>query len=167
MLIDAYVEQAIPHEAGHIVVGRSFGWIPIRELAVNIVRDQRGIATGDFATASIEPSDEAIAITPPERLTEYKIFVAGGLAGNRSAGISAAEEGLQSDRKQLARAGPENLEEMADRAATIIDRHHQTFSRLRSLIRQRFETLMADNALPTGRYTLLSDQDLIDFFNEP
>jgi hypothetical protein len=160
-----YMEQAIPHEAGHIVVGRSFGWIRIRGLAINIVRDQRGITFGDFATASTEPSDEAIAITPPERMAEYKVFIGGGLAGNLFARVPAAEESLQSDRRQLARVGPESLEEMAERAVSIIDRHHQTFSHLLSLVRQRLQSLLSDISLSTGRHTLLSEQDITDIFN--
>ncbi len=129
---------------------------------VNLIRNQDGVAFGDFATASIEPSEEAIALTPPERMAEYKLFVAGGLAGNWVSGIQAANESLQSDRMQLARVGPESLEEVADRAVDIIKRYHHSFVQLRSLIRERFENILADNSLPSGRYTLLNGQDIVD-----
>lgn len=157
-----FIEQAIPHEAGHIIVGASFRWIPIREVAVNLIRNSDGVAFGDFATASIEPSDAAIAITPPDRMTEYKLFVAGGLAGNRVSGIQAANESLQSDRTQLARVGSESLEEIAEQAMDIINQYHHSFVQLRALIRERFEKLLADNSLPSGRYTLLNRQEILD-----
>jgi hypothetical protein len=162
----AYVDHSIPHEAGHIVVGKCFGWIRIRELAVHIVRDRDGIAVGDFATASIEPSDAAIAMTPPERMAEYKLFVAGGLAGNRFAGVPAAEVSLQDDRAKLARVGPESLEEMAEKAERIIHERSSTFSRLQSLIQQRFENLAIGGSDSLGRQTLLSPEDLRIIFAE-
>lgn len=157
-----FIEQAIPHEAGHIIVGASFKWIPIREVAVNLIRNQDGVAFGDFATASIEPSDAAIAFTPADRMAEYKLFIAGGLAGNRVSGIQAADESLQSDRMQLARVGPESLEEMAERAVDIIRQHDHSFVQLQTLIRERFESILADNCFPSGRYTLLNRQEILD-----
>jgi hypothetical protein len=77
-------------------------------------------------------------------MAEYRLFVAGGLAGNRVVGIPAAHESLQRDRMQLARVGSESLEEMADRAVDIIERYHHSFVQLRSLVRERFENILAD-----------------------
>ncbi len=100
-------------------------------------------------------------------MAAYKLFVAGGLAGNRFAGVPAADESLQSDRKTLSRVGTESLEELADAAVKIIYGRRRIFRRLNSLIRQRFLNLMADDALKTDCYTLLSQQDLIDIFSKP
>lgn len=166
MPTNPYVDEAIPHEAGHIIVGVAVG-MPIRGLAVDIVRNGQETGIGHFRTLSIGPSDEAISITPPEFMAAYKLFVAGGLAGNRFAGVPAADESLQSDRKTLSRVGTESLEELADAAVKIIYGRRRIFRRLNSLIRQRFLNLMADDALKTDCYTLLSQQDLIDIFSKP
>jgi hypothetical protein len=162
----SYVSEAIPHEAGHIVVGMALG-IPIRGLTVNIVRDDRGTMIGDFATLSVEPPDEEIPRTPPKLLAAYKLFVAGGLAGNRFASVPAAEESIQSDRKRLARVGTESLEEVADMAAAIIEGRRRKFRRLISVIRQRFLDLMSSNNLQTGPCSLLNEQDLNDILSRP
>jgi hypothetical protein len=165
MPINSHVEEAIPHEAGHIVVGLSFQWIPIRELAVSLYAEESGIRAGDFATASIEPPNEAIASIPPERLTEYKLFIAGGLAGNRFAGLPAVESGMESDRKQLARVGTESLETMADMAMSIIHKQRRIFRRIVSVASERYGNLIADSSAQPGRHTLLNQQELIDLFN--
>jgi hypothetical protein len=53
-------------------------------------------------------------------MAAYKLLVAGGLAGNRFAGIPAADESLQSDRKMLSWVGIESLEGLEDAAVKII-----------------------------------------------
>ena len=160
MLIDFYAEQAIPHETGHIIVGKAVGWLAIRGLAINTQRDQHGIVLGDFATASIEPPDGAIPRIPPEQLWQYKLFIAGGLAGNRFAKVAAAEESLESDRLKLARLGPEALEEMADHALIVIESYKHAFSRLQSKVRQRLGNLIEDDFLQAGRHTLIGEQEI-------
>lgn len=162
----SYVNEAIPHEAGHILVGMAVG-MPISGLTVDIVRNDEGTMIGDFATVSIEPPDEEIPRTPPKLLAAYKLFVAGGLAGNRFASVPAADESIQSDRKKLARVGNEKLEELADMAAKIIDGHRRKFRRLTSVVRQRFLDLMDDSSLKTGQHTLLTQQELNDIFSRP
>lgn len=162
---ESYVDEAIPHEAGHIVVGSTVG-MPIRGLAVNIVVNREGKKIGDFATESVEPPDEEIPLTPPKILLAYKAYLAGGLAGNNFVGSPATEECLQNDRLKLARVGTESLETMSEIAAPIIEKNHVEFGRLTSLIRDRFLALMADAALKTGRYRLLDEKDLDEIFGK-
>lgn len=156
---ESYVDEAIPHEAGHIVVGLAVG-MPIRGLAVHITVDMRGKKIGDFATGSVEPPDEEIPRTPPGVLHSYKLFLAGGLAGNKFAGVPAADESLQNDKLKLARVGSDNLETLSEEAVKIIETERQQFVYLTGLIRERFLTLMADPNLQTGRYRLLDQADL-------
>jgi hypothetical protein len=163
---ESFVDEAIPHEAGHIVVGMAVG-MPIRGLAVHIIVSAQGKVIGDFATESVEPPDEEIPRIPPPVLKSYKLFLAGGLAGNKSAGIPATDESLQNDRLKLARVGTESLEAMSEMAARIIEKDRQKFERLRSLIRERFIALMADPDIRTGRYAVISQGDLSDIFSTP
>ena len=160
----SFVDEAIPHEAGHIVVGMAVG-MPIAGLEVHVVVSAQGKKIGDFATKSLEPSDEQIPKTPPSVLKDYKLFLAGGLAGNEFAGIPASNESLQNDRLKLARVGADNLEAMSEMATEIIKSDSQKFGRLTSLIRERFLALMADPTLQSGRYTLISQQDLRQIFS--
>jgi hypothetical protein len=162
---ESFVDEAIPHEAGHIVVGSTVG-MPITGLAVNIVVTPQGKKIGDFATESVEPSDEQIPLTPPKILHAYKVYLAGGLAGNNFEGVPATEECLRNDRLKLARVGTESLEVMSEVAAPIIEENHSQFGRLTSLIRERFLALMAGDTLKTGRYNLVSEKDLNAIFGK-
>lgn len=156
-----YADQAIPHEAGHIVVG----WVtrfPITEMAVDIVRDRGFMRLGNFITKSVEPSDEQILETPPEILEGYKLFLAGGLAGNNFAGVDASDESLQDDRRKLARIGLESLEVVAGRAIKVIQEHSQIFETLNARITQRFLTVMKDPYLNTGRHTLINKNNWLN-----
>lgn len=153
-----FVEQAVPHEAGHILTGSAFPWIPIRELAVTLYVDPKEIRIGDFATNSIEPSERAIAVTPPQRMEEYKLFVAGGLAGNLVAGIPPMEECLQSDRLRLARVTTQSLEDLAPKAKALIQSRLGAFNALVELTRQRFDALM--RSPETGRHILLNQEEI-------
>ena len=162
---ESFVDEAIPHEAGHIVVGSTVG-MPIKGLAVNIVVTSGGKKIGDFATESVEPSDDQIPLTPPKVLHAYKVYLAGGLAGNNFEGVAATEECLQNDRLKLARVGTESLEAMSEIAAPIIEKNRTEFGRLTSLIRERFLAVMAGAALKTGRYELVSEKDLNEIFGK-
>src|SRR5215471_18979221 len=124
-----YVDQAIPHEAGHIVVGLWSGF-PIKGMAVEIEREVGRTKLGNFITRSIEPDDETIRHTPPAVLEKYELFVAGGLAGNNFAGVAAEDESLQNDRTKLSRVTDESLEAMAEKAVGIIQSHSESFLKL-------------------------------------
>jgi hypothetical protein len=160
-----FVDRAIPHEAGHIVVGWVTGF-PIKEMAVDIVMTQkcRYPQLGNFITRSVEPSDEQILEAPTAILAGYKLCLAGGLAGNNFAGVDASDESLQDDRRKLARVGTESLEAMAKVAIKIIREHSQIFETLNTRITQRFLKLMDDPYLNTGRHTLLNEKQLAECF---
>jgi hypothetical protein len=158
-----YADQGIPHEAGHIVVGWKTGF-PIKEMAIEIVRDRGFTQLGNFITRSVEPSDEQILETPPEILARYKLFLAGGLAGNKFSGVDASNESLEDDRKKLARVGPESLEALAEQAIKIIGAHPEIFQTLYAKIANRFLKIVNDPYGNSGRHTLLSEQQLADVF---
>jgi hypothetical protein len=162
----SFEDQAIPHEAGHILVG----WIlnvPLRGLEVEIAQDASGRENGNFVTLGSEPSQELLARLPPQILTTYKLFVAGGLAGNHLANVSAEETSLQNDRQRLALVGTESLEQLAVSAARIITANQEIFNRLNLLIRERFIQLISSGDLPPARYSLLNKQDLEEIFAKP
>jgi hypothetical protein len=161
---ESFVNEAIPHEAGHIVVGMLVG-VPIRGLALHIVRTDQGTGIGDFATQSVEPPDEEIPNIPATVLKSYELFIAGGLAGNNFAFIPATAESLQNDRVKLARVGTASLEEAAKEAVKLIDKHRQIFRRLRTVIEERFLLLMADPTGQTGWHVLLTTQHLEEIRN--
>lgn len=163
---NSHVDEAIPHEAGHIVVGWTLG-IPIKEMAVEIVCEESRIQLGNFITKSVDPSDEQIAETPPDIIKRYALMISGGLAGNNFAGIPATDHSLQDDRRRLARVTSLSLEDLAPSARAIIQERRRIFRRLKSLIEQRFLKLMNDPARTTGRHVLLNEQELGAVFDKP
>lgn len=105
-----FENEAIPHEAGHIIVGLSRGF-PIKGMSVIIFREPEATLAGNFITRSIEPSsDVAIIMTPPPVIASYKVFLGGGLAGNIVAETGVDNAALQNDRRKLSRVGSESLE---------------------------------------------------------
>jgi hypothetical protein len=77
-----YVEEAIPHEAGHILVGKAVGF-PARGLDINIGQDPltKQLTVGDFATVSVDPPDGDLPKIDPETRAALLLSLAGGLAG--------------------------------------------------------------------------------------
>lgn len=76
-----YIDEAIAHEAGHIVVANECG-ITVHELYVMLSREEHGYQIGDFATESEDPSDEQIAEMDGTLKTGFALFIAGGVAEN-------------------------------------------------------------------------------------
>jgi hypothetical protein len=113
-LKEEYIEQAIPHEAGHIVVGRILG-IPVSRLDHEVLREPNGeLLTGNFITVGLAPQDSlAIRYTPPEVIEAFIAYVGGGLAGNYVSETRATEHGLERDREQLKVVSARTLEEVA------------------------------------------------------
>lgn len=164
MTSDEWVNQAIAHEAGHIVIGLAVCF-PVPEMAVEIVREAGRTRLGNFITKSVEPSDEQIAQTPKFVLENYSLFLAGGLAGNNVAGTGTTDESLQSDRFALKRITTESLEEVAKKAEEIIRQRLPTFHSLIEKITERFLRLMNDSRRGSGRHTLLSTAELDAIYN--
>jgi hypothetical protein len=156
------VDEAIPHEAGHILVGRAVGFLA-RGLDIEVVRfpEGRGISVGNFATLAYSPPDEAIPNMDPKLRASYILFVAGGVAGNKFNGLATIGQGADADRKELARLTDESLEEVAEMAVAIIDKHRRHFRQLVSLIRLRYtERVLKNRDVQTGRVSLLSQEDI-------
>jgi hypothetical protein len=162
MEITDFENQAIPHEAGHIVVGLSYGFPPIYGMAVDIFREPESTLPGNFITRSMEPNDSGIRITPPHVIANYKVFIGGGLAGNIVAQTGVDNAALQDDRRQLRRVGTESLEEMAALGEPIIRQHIEGFLKLVEIIGDRYLALKNDLSYGTGEYLLLTAQELRD-----
>jgi hypothetical protein len=163
-----YIDEAIPHEAGHLLVGRAVG-LHARGLDVEVVRfpDGTGISVGNFATLSYSPPDEEIPKMDPTLKAAYILFVSGGVAGNKFAGLKTACHGADADRKELARLTDKNLEEIAEMAVAIIQKKRRAFRQLVSFIRQRFTDRVWNNrTVQPGRLNLLTQEDLDKLFSE-
>src|SRR5437899_11090979 len=77
----SYLDEAIPHEAGHLIVGKAVG-LPARGLDFNVTRLPDGrIAIGDFATLVYSPPDEEIPKMEEKLKAALMLLVAGGVVG--------------------------------------------------------------------------------------
>ena len=160
-------DVAIPHEAGHVVVGRAVG-LHATGVEVEVERffNPDGISIGNFATLAYEPTDEAIPGMDPELRAAYVLFIAGGVAGARFSGITTIDSGADPDRKELARLTTKSLEEVSDLAIGIIKPRRRAFRQLVSLMRQRYMDLVKNRDIQTGHYTLLTEDDLDKLFSQ-
>lgn len=155
-ILDSYIEQAIPHEAGHILVAKAVG-MPVFGLDHIVIRTPDGkILPGNFATRGVTPPDDQIPGMDPKLKAKYMLFVAGGLAGNIFAGQPVDEFGIEVDRKDLARVTTLTLEHVAKDAQEILQKHKEVFNRLTVAIRQSYLNLIKDPHVKAGRYPLLS-----------
>jgi len=163
-----YIDEAFPHEAGHILVGRSVGFLA-RGLDVEVVRmpEGKGISVGNFATLASSPPDEEIPKMDPELKASYILFIAGGVAGNMFYGLKTKCQGDSADRAELARLTNRSLEEIAEQAVGIIQKRRRHFRQLVSLIRQRFvDRIWTNQNIQTGRHNLVTQEDLKAIFSD-
>jgi len=161
-----YVEEAIPHEAGHIVIGKALG-LPPRGLDVNIIRqpDGTGIILGDFATLAFEVPDEEIPTLKPELRAAITLFIAGGVAGQIFARIKFDPKGADDDRRQLSRLTKEPIESLAKTAQPMFRKRKTIFWQIVALIRKRYTELIITNRdIQTGRHNLLTEHDIHQIF---
>jgi hypothetical protein len=159
-LLVQYVSQAIPHEAGHILVGRILG-IPIFGLDHIVIRGPNNeIVPGNFATKTLSPDPAIVPFTPPSVLEAYMCMAGGGLAGNIVSEVKADEYGLEKDRADLRVVSFKTLEEVADQARQIIEQNMVVFDKLRVAIRNSYTNLVSDSETAAGRYTLLTNDQL-------
>jgi hypothetical protein len=162
------VDHGIPHEAGHILVGRMVG-IPTRGVDVEVVRlrDPEGIRVGDFATLGYAPPDDEIPAMNPELRAAFMLYIAGGVAGNKFSGMTKIGSEADSDRMALARITNKSLEEISDVAVGIINKRRREFRQLVSLIRQRYVDRITKNRnIESGRHLLVTQADLDKLFGE-
>jgi hypothetical protein len=163
-----YIDEAIPHEAGHILIGWALG-LRARGLDVEVVclPDGGGINLGNFATLGYSPPDEEIPRMDLELKASFMLYIAGGVAGNIFDGLKTKCKGDDADRAELARLTKTSLEELAGQGVGIIQKRRRHFRQLVSLIRQRFtERIWTNSKIQTGRHNLLTQQDLDDLFSK-
>ena len=155
-----YIEQSIPHEAGHIVVARVLG-IPVYRLDHEVLPGPNGtLLTGNFATVGLSPTPEALKYTPLEVLDAYMSYVAGGLAGNYLSGTMVTEHGLEKDRIDLKLVTSRKLEDVASvDAKPIIEANRAIWEQLQVAFERSYQKLLKGD-LKVGRYTLLDGQQL-------
>ncbi|HXM99937.1 MAG TPA: hypothetical protein VN982_15825 [Candidatus Dormibacteraeota bacterium] len=167
-LAQSYTDEAFPHEAGHILVGKTVG-LPARGLDFHVSpHPDGGIIVGDFATLGFSPPDDQISSMDPKLKASYMLYVAGGVAGNIYVGQTVGK-GADSDRKELARLTNQPLEELAQMAQRLIHKRKEVFNLLVSRIEKAFLEKMKDRNIQTGRHTLLTEHDLetIYYVNQP
>jgi hypothetical protein len=159
-LLEQYVEQAIAHEAGHVLVGRILG-VPISGVDHIVIRGPNNeIVPGNFATNTLAPDPAIVPFTPPSVLEAYMCMAGGGLAGNIVSKVAAEEYGLEKDRADLRVVSSKTLEEVADQAGQIIKQNMVLFDELKVAIRNSYINLVMDPGTTAGRYTLLTNDQL-------
>jgi hypothetical protein len=163
--LDKYIQEAIDHEAGHIVVANQQG-IAVFELFVMLTRVERGYEIRDFATESEDPSEAEIKEMPEELKEDFALFISGGVAGNKFGGLNVITPGADTDRQELKRFTDTSLEDMCEEALKIIQSERRRFRRIRSLAQQSLSDLLKNSNLQTGRHILLNEEDLQEAFEK-
>jgi hypothetical protein len=168
-----YVEEAIPHEVGHILVGKAVGF-PARGLDINIGQDPTTgqLTIGDFATITVDPPDEDLPKIDQETRAALLLSIAGGLAGQIFAKVPVKVGRIDDDRRRFDRikspGSTLTLESAAKEAQSIFLRRRQKFWKLVALIRTRYIELRSNSAnMKPGRYQLASFEDLEAILNQP
>ncbi len=159
-ILAEYVEQAIPHEAGHILVGRILG-LPVYRLEHFVKRGRNNeLLPGDFATKVLAPKPENIPYLPESVRQALMFQIAGGLSGNLVSGVVADEHGIEDDRKRLKVLSNARLEEVAESAKLIINQHLEVFENLRKAVRDSYIESTNDENLAEGWHKLLTGEQL-------
>jgi len=170
--LDPNAEQAIPHEAGHILVSRAVG-VPARGLDIEVVRlpNNQGIQVGNFATLSYDPPDEELPTLQPKVRAALLLIIAGGIAGQMFARIQVSGDGANDDRRRFDRLkspnSTETLESVAKQAQPIFHRDRLHFWQVVALLRARYvERITSNRDIQTGRHNLVTEQDLEAIFGD-
>jgi hypothetical protein len=168
-----YVEDAVLHEAGHILCGKAVGF-PALGLDLNIGRDPAtGKATvGDFATLTMDPPDEELPKLDSEIRAALLVKIAGGVAGQIFSKTKPSHDGTGDDRRRFDRIkSPDSnvtFDYVAKESQSIFRKRKKKYWKLVALIRTKYMELQAKlgpNPEP-GRYQLVSEQDLEDLLNQ-
>lgn len=159
--LELFVEQAMPHEAGHILVGRILG-IPINGLDhIVLLGASNELVPGNFATRAFAPPDPyAFQIAPPQVRDAYIQMVGGGLAGNIVSKLMATEHGLEKDRADLRIVSAASLEEVAERSQRVIEAHVEGFNKLWLAIKDSYDAFVSGPKFAVGRHPLLTAEEL-------
>jgi hypothetical protein len=159
--LELFIEQAMPHEAGHILVGRILG-IPVNGLdhIVELGASDK-LVPGNFATKTFAPPDPSDFQGAPAQVRDaYIQMVAGGLAGNIVSKLIATEHGLAKDRADLRIVSAASLEEVAELSRRVIEAHMDEFNRLRVAIKGSYDAFVRGPKFALGRHALLTAEEL-------
>lgn len=170
--LDPNAEQAIPHEAGHILVSRAVG-VPAGGLDVEVVRlpNDQGLQVGNFATLSYDPPDEELPTLQPKIRAALLLIIAGGIAGQMFARIKIPSDGANDDRRRFDRLkspnSAETIESVAKQSQGIFFRHKLHFWQIVALLRSRYaERIINNREIQTGRHNLATEQDFDGIFGD-
>lgn len=170
--LDPNAEQAIPHEAGHILVSKAVG-IPARGLDIEVVRlpNDQGMQVGNFATLTYDPPDDALPTLDPKARASLLLILAGGIAGQMFARIKISGDGAGDDRRRFERIKSANstltLESAAKQCQPMLFRHRRNFWQIVALIRARYvERITSNRAIQSGRHNLATEEDFDAIFGD-
>jgi hypothetical protein len=155
--LELFVEQAMPHEAGHILVGRILG-IPVNGLDHIVeIGASNELVPGNFATRALAPREPyEFQIAPAQVRDAYIQMVGGGLAGNIVSKLKATEHGLAKDRADLRMVSAASLEEIAERSRQVIETHLAMFNKLWVAIKDSYDAFVSGPKFALGRHPLLT-----------
>jgi hypothetical protein len=170
--LDPNAEQAIPHEAGHILISRAVG-VPARGLDIEVVRlpNNQGLQVGNFATLSYDPPDEELPTLQPKIRAALLLIISGGIAGQMFARIKIAGDGANDDRRRFDRLkspkSTETIESAAKQSQRIFFRHKLHFWQIVALLRNRYaERIINNREIQTGRHNLATEQNFDATFGD-
>jgi len=170
--LDPNAEQAIPHEAGHILVSKAVG-VPARGLDIEVVRlpHNQGLQVGNFATLSYDPPDEELPTLQPEIRAALLLIIAGGIAGQMFARVTISGDGANDDRRRFDRLkspqSKETIESVAKQSQRIFFRHKLHFWQIVALLRVRYAERITNNReIQTGRHNLGTEADFDAIFGD-
>jgi hypothetical protein len=162
-ILDPNAEQAIPHEAGHILISKAVG-VPARGLDIEVVRlpNNQGLQVGNFATLSYDPPDEDLPKLDPKVRAALLLIIAGGIAGQMFARIKITADGAADDRRRFDRLkspnSKETIESVAKQAQPNFQRHKLHFWQIVALLRTRYtERVLNNREIQTGRHNLATE----------
>lgn len=158
-----FLEEAIPHEAGHILIGK-LNKLPIRGLTVLLVGFGSSLQLHSFGTASYDPPDNDIPRLKPDLRMALLRMIAGGYGGQLFADIPISGVGANDDRDRfykISSPGSElTLEELANEIQPAFYDHEAIFRELSQLIRERSTQFLKRTDLVAGRHILLTETEL-------
>ena len=140
-----YVEEAIPHEAGHVLVGKAVGF-PARGVDLNIGFDPgiRNLTVGDFASISIDPPDEDLAKLDAKTRAALLLSIAGGVAGQIFARVPVNGRGAEGDRRRFDR--------IKSSGSTLMENQEGADTTVGGSTRSRLDSIRRRKCKPEGNY---------------
>jgi len=124
-----HLEEAIHHEAGHMLIGKLEG-LPIKGMAVFVIQRGIGLEVSSFGTASYDPPAREIPRLRSELRISLLRMIAGGVAGQMFARLPTLV-GADDDRSRFKRIKSSEtkltFEEVVKELQGTFKDHEETF----------------------------------------